>query len=99
MARKVTQNDIIQINELYLKYHTYAEVSRQVGFSPSTVKKYIIPNYISKEQITPKRVFTKEDLPKFSTKMFRNLDNWGELCLLSVNEKEEIKELWNELTI
>ena len=49
----MTQEKIIEINELYLKIKTYAGVSRAMGGSPSptTVKKYIIPNYVSKENI------------------------------------------------
>ena len=46
MATKVTQEDKIRMNELYLKYKTYAEVARQTGFSASTVKKYIISDFI-----------------------------------------------------
>jgi DNA invertase Pin-like site-specific DNA recombinase len=51
MATKVTEQDKIQINELYLELKTYAAVARETGFSPSTVKKYIIPNYISQNDI------------------------------------------------
>ena len=51
MARKVTEEDKILINELYIKLKTYAAVARETGFSPTTVKKYIIANYIPKEQI------------------------------------------------
>ena len=41
MASKVTNEDILRINELYYKHKTYAEVARQTGFAASTVKKYI----------------------------------------------------------
>lgn len=51
MANKVTESVKIEFNELYLKYKTYAEVARQTGFSASTVKKYIIPNFVSRENI------------------------------------------------
>ena len=42
---KVTQEMIIQMNELYLDIKTYAGVARVVGVSPSTVKRYITPNF------------------------------------------------------
>lgn len=45
MASKVTQKDIERMNDLYLEYGTYTAVAREVGFSASTVKRYIIPNY------------------------------------------------------
>ena len=41
MASKVTNEDILRINELYYKHKTYAEVARQTGFAASTVKKYV----------------------------------------------------------
>lgn len=96
----ITQEKIIEINELYLKIKTYAGVSRAMGGSPSptTVKKYIIPNYVSRRNIK-KKIFRKEDLPEFSTDIFKGVDNWGDLCILSNEEKEEMKELWEELIV
>ena len=98
MARTITNDQIIEMNELYLKIKTYAGVSRAMGGSPSptTVKKYIIPNYISKENRKMK-VFHKDDLPEFATEIFDGVDNWGDLCLLSQSEQKGIKEFWNEL--
>ena len=97
MARTVvTQEMIKQINELYLKIKTYSGVAREIGIAPSTVKKYIIPNYQSEDSIK-KKIFQKEDIPKLSFEKFKNLNDWGELCFLSESEKEEIKELWNEI--
>lgn len=99
---KITQEQIIEINELYLKIGTYAGVSRKMGGSPSptTVKKYIIPNYVSKtETETKKKSFSKNDLPEFNPNIFEGVDNWGKLCVLSFEEQKEIEELWNELII
>ena len=100
MARtQITQEKIIEINNLYLKIGTYAGVSRALGGSPSptTVKKYIIPNYTS--TISTKKIFSKKDIPEFSTDLFIGVEDWGDLCVLSELEKEEIKELWNELLV
>ena len=100
MARTVTQEKIIEMNELYLKIGTYAGVSRALGGSPSptTVKKYIIPGYMTKDSVK-KKVFRKDDLPEFTTTLFCGVDNWGDLCRLSKDEKQEIMELWNELLL
>ena len=46
---RVTQDEIIKMNELYLEYHTYAAVAKEVGRAPSTVKRYIDPDYVSQE--------------------------------------------------
>lgn len=98
MARKVTPEDIILFNELYFKLKTYAAVARETGFSAGTVSKYVDKNWrpIEKDNV---RKFTKEEVPEFSTEMFRGIENYGELCVLSDEEKEEIKELWKELAI
>ena len=100
MASKVTNEDILRINELYYKHKTYAEVARQTGFSAGTVKKYVIPNWqpVATENIVR---FDMADLPDFSVavKIFHNIHNYGHLCILGKHEKEEIKELWKELVI
>lgn len=97
MAKAITKEKIIEINELYLKIKTYAGVSRALGGSPApaTVKKYIIPNYVSQQNIK-KKVFKKEDLPSFDSSIFKT-EEWGDLCVLSKEEEEEMKEFWKEL--
>ena len=91
MARKVTEEDKILINELYIKLKTYAAVARETGFSPTTVKKYIITNYIPKEQI-------QQNVFNINKEMF-DIENFGELCILSKEEKIEVEELWKELLL
>lgn len=100
MASKVTNEDILRINELYYKYKVYAEVARQTGFSASTVKKYVIPNWapVASENIIH---FDTAQLPNFTiaAEIFKDVDNYGDLCTLSSEEKQQIKELWKELSI
>lgn len=98
MAKKVSIEDIQKINELYFKYHTYAQVARETGFAPTTVKKYVDPNWKPKESKTYKRFYSK-DLPEFSTEIFHGIKNFGDLCTLSEEERKEIEELWEELDI
>lgn len=99
MARKIITPKLIEeMNELYLVIQTYAGVSRELGGSPapSTVKKYIIPNYVSRLNLK-KKEFHKEDMPEFTTSTFEGVDDWGSVCTLSEEEKDEITELWEEL--
>ena len=100
MASKVTNEDILRINELYYKHKTYAEVARQTGFAASTVKKYVIKNW---EPIKTNNIirFDLANLPNFSeaTEIFRGVENYGDLCVLNEDEKEELKGLWEELAI
>ena len=100
MASKVTNEDILRINELYYKYKTYAEVARQTGFSASTVKKYVVPNWTPVVVENIKR-FDLSNLPNFekAVEIFRGISNYGNLCILTERETEEIKELWGELAI
>ena len=98
MAKRVGVEDIQRINELYYKYKTYAEVARQTGFAPSTVKKYVDSNWQPLNEIEVVK-FTKDDLPDFTTDIFRGVKNFGDLCVLSEEERKEIEELWKELSI
>jgi hypothetical protein len=100
MASQITQDQIIEINELYLQIGTYAGVSRVMGGrpAPSTVKKYIIPNYVSREN-QKKTVFHKEEIPNLDSSLFEDIYNWGDLCTLTEEEREEIVCLWDEMLI
>ena len=41
MAKRVTPEEIVEMNRLYNKYSNYAEVGRRMGRSGSTVARYI----------------------------------------------------------
>lgn len=92
---KVTDEDKILINQIYLEVGTYAETARRTGFSPSTVKKYIIPNFVPVDS-TKKKTFSLDDLPDGVIKLPENL---GRLCTLSFDEMEELKDFRKELMI
>jgi hypothetical protein len=100
MANKVTNEDILRINEIYYKTKVYAETARQTGFSASTVKKYIIPGWepVASENIIR---FDMAQLPDFTVavELFRGVFNYGNLCVLTEYEKEEMPELWKELSV
>ena len=97
MASKVTEQDKIHMNELYLKLRTYAAVARETGFSPSTVKKYIIPNYVSIENIEIKK-FDKEIPADFLPYPTSGLER-SQLLTASPQEWKEIEELRKEIVI
>ena len=97
MASKVTEQDKIKMNELYLELRTYASVARETGFSASTVKKYIIPNYVSIENIEIKK-FDKEIPADFLPYPTSGLE-WSQLLTASPQEWEEIEELRKEIAI
>lgn len=90
MANKITNDDIININEAYLELKTYAATARKLGFSAGTIKKYVIPNYTSQKHI---KTIPCKGIPEKGSYTI----NWD--LRLSDEEIKEIKELWNEITI
>lgn len=93
---KVTQDDIVNFNELYVKLKTYAAVARETGFSATTISKYI------KKDFTPAAALNivkfdrnklHDDVPNLDVKKL------GNYCVLSNDEQNEIKELWKELSL
>lgn len=97
MAR-LTEEDKLKINEIYYEVKTYAETARRTGFSASTVKKYIIPNFASRA-VNIGKTFILNDLPEFNYDSFLNINNFAELCIYDEEEFEKIQELWKELII
>ena len=98
MANRVTSEDILRINEIYYKTKVYAETARQTGFSASTVKKYVIPGWqpVVTENIVR---FELSQIPEIDSSIFKGVDNYGDLCVLTEREKEEIEGLWGELAV
>jgi hypothetical protein len=99
MAKRVQESDIALMLELYPKLGTYAAVAREVGFSASTVRKYIIENNGTAATNVPVeiQVFNTELAPLEDFANLFAIPNWGDLCILSDEEKIEISELWKEL--
>lgn len=96
--RKVTREDIHNINEIYARCHNYAETARQTGWSPSTVKNYVQKDYVP--DANRAEAIRVTELPPFDpTILTPYLDNLGVLCVLSPEEIEETKELWKEIAV
>lgn len=95
LAKRITDEQIEQINKAYLECGTYSGAAKIVGVSPSTVKKYIIPDYseepiiiVNKEKITPKKV---EDIKKFTTAA-----EVYEATMITNEEEDDLKLFWRE---
>ena len=78
MAR-VTEKEILQMNRLYQILGTYAAVGREVGRAPSTVKRYIDPNFSENESITLKQIDWKK-LKKKGNHRERTRQSLTSLC-------------------
>lgn len=98
MAKRVTSEDILRMNETYYQTRIFAEVARQTGFSASTVRKYVDTKWkpVVNENVVR---FNLDDLPEFDSSIFKGINNYGDLCVLTVREKEKMTELWKEIAV
>ena len=94
MAKRVTEADIIQMNEAYLGCKSYSGVAKATGWSASTVKKYIIPNYTSQRERNHKEI----SLPSIEDTI-EALKKWKYMTSPTDEEREEIKDLWKDMVI
>lgn len=93
MAKRITEEMKVQINELYIEYGVKKRVAEILGISPSTVSKYIIPNYKSQKETkiefsTPPRgcrAFIKDIM-----------DDFCDACRLTEEEWDELKKFQKE---
>ena len=100
MRRKVSLEDVRKINEIYYECHNYAETARRTGWSASTVRSYVDPHFNPVTEDKIHRFDPDTEFPGFDNhELWDGLDNFGVLCTLSDEEYEEIKQLWEELSI
>ena len=94
--RRVTDEDIIQMNEAYLLCGTYSGAAKVTGWSASTVKKYIISGYTSQiDAAAQESIITLPDLDEVVT----NLKQMVHATMLTSEEVLEVTELWKEMIV
>lgn len=94
--RRVTDEDIIQMNEAYLLCGTYSGAAKATGWSASTVKKYIINGYTSQnDAVALESMITLPDLDKVVVA----LSQMAHATMLTPEEAFEVIELWKEMLI
>lgn len=92
MPRRLTDEDKKLINEVYYLTKNYAETARRTGFSSTSVKRYVIPNY----QPEVKKEKEQMRIPAQPSVNLATICNWGEVCILSAEEKSAMVELRKE---
>jgi len=92
--KRVTQDDIIAMNEAYLACGTYSGAAKATGWSASTVKKYIIDGYKSEQKVEVVDI----ELPPIE-EIADRLPPWYDITCLTPEEEKEIKQLWGEMLI
>ena len=94
--RTVQPEDIIAINEAYLKIGTYAGAGRATGWSGSTVKRYIIPDYEPQANQEPV-IEEKFEIPDAETLVYP--ENWETFLTLTEEELESCKTLQKSILL
>ncbi len=91
--KRVTQEDIILMNEAYLACGTLSGAAKATGWSASTVKKYLIPDFKSEQKVEAANI----ELPPIN-KVIEQLQGDNLTCLRP-DEEKEIKNLWKEMLV
>lgn len=82
------------MNEAYLACGTYSGAAKATGWSASTVKKYIIPDYKGEQKVEVIDI----ELPPIE-EIADKLLPWYDLTCLTPEEEKEIKQLWKEMLV
>lgn len=91
--KRVTQEDIILMNEAYLACGTLSGAAKATGWSASTVKKYLISDFKSEQKVEVANI----ELPPIS-KVLEQLQGENLTCLRP-DEEKEIRNLWKEMIV
>lgn len=98
MAR-ITEEMKVQINELYYRLGVKAQVARELGISPASVTRYLIPNYVP---VASRQVIECDAIPSIPIDFINALVEGGdftELTKLTAAEQIEMEELRKEIYI
>ena len=96
MARKsVTPKDIEEMNEAYAICKSYTGVAQVTGWSASTVKKYIDPNYVPKPRVSNDPIIKEMDLES----TIHYLLNHDNLLGVTPEEEEELAKVWKGMIV
>lgn len=93
MAKRVTPEDIVIINETYLLCGSYSATAKATGWSASTVAKYVDKNYVSKGVVKESSKETTIQLADLDEVMNYLLSH-SNLSCLTEQERADMKEIW-----
>lgn len=104
MGKKITDDIIVKINELYAKNCNYSATAKQLGISPSTVKKYVQKNIDFNQPRPQQKEITHVNLNVLKRRIENFVlpfEKFNDPFLLTMTEQEkhDIKLLWEELTL
>lgn len=91
MAKKITDEDIEQINKLYYEIRVKSQVAKILGRSAATISKYIIPGYVPKSQRVEAPPFDESKIT--GPTHYNSWDEFFQSCILTDEEWEEMREI------
>lgn len=102
MANRITEEQKIQINELYYENHNKSLTARTLGISVASVNKYLITNYVP---IAERKKIEYNIIPtgseNFIQAVFNTKDNFNQcfsnLTQLNDYDKKELDNLRKEI--
>lgn len=95
MAR-LTEEKIALIQQTYLQVGTYSGTAKIVGCSPATVKKYVEMDRCPEYSIQSERISCNVPISTSFMGQFDPNINWADLCVLSDEEKTNIRTVLGE---
>ena len=98
MAKRVTPEDIIAINEAYLICKSYSATAKATGWSASTVAKYVDKNYKSSVESAP-APFVQTIEPAALDVAMDYLLSHSSLSCLTEQERTDMKEIWKGMLV
>ena len=101
MAKKITDEQKEQINELYFENKNKSLTARLLGISPASVARYIVDGYVPKEK---RNIETFNGRPSvISFDKIASFDGAADIGYffthMTEDEKEDIKKLQKEIFI
>ena len=99
MAKRVTPEDIITINETYLICKSYSATAKATGWSASTVSKYVDKNYVSKDEIGKNPHEDATIQPADLDAAMDYLLSDSNLSCLTEQERADMKEIWKGMLV
>ena len=99
MARRVTEKDIKEMNEAYLICKSYSGVAEATGWSTSTVRKYIIPDYKSDGVVGALHSTPVMIEPAAVDEAMDYILNHSNLSCLTEQERKDMKDIWKGMLI
>lgn len=103
MGRRIDDETIIRINEVYLECGVKSRTAQIVGVSPSTVTKYLIPDYKSRREVNEAPVIFEgtcagvdnfiEKIKEAAQNDMTTMEAFCEFCKMTQDEWDEMEEI------